>query len=144
MSLPATLVTIALDGSLRTSMLPMLFDPDAGAHGILHGHVARPNNQWRDLRPGSDTIAIFNGPDAYVSPAWYEEKPRTGRVVPTWNYTTVVAHGKLIAHDDPSGCWPMCEDSSTGTSWNVPIRGRSTMRRMATSVARRKASSVSS
>ena len=59
-----------------------------------------PNDQWRDARPGVETVAIFNGPDAYVSPAWYEEKQRTGRVVPTWNYTTVVAHGELIAHDD--------------------------------------------
>ena len=97
---PATLVTTTLDGGLRTSILPMLFYPDEGEHGILHGHLARPNDQWRDARPGAQAIAIFNGADAYVSPAWYEEKRRTGRVVPTWNYTTVVAHGELIVHDD--------------------------------------------
>jgi len=99
-SFPATLVTTSADGSLRTSILPMLFDVDAGEHGILRGHLARPNDQWRDARPGAEAIAIFNGPDAYVTPSWYEEKRRTGRVVPTWNYTTVVAHGVLIAHDD--------------------------------------------
>ena len=99
-TLPATLVTTTTDGGLRTSILPMLFDPDAGEHGILRGHLARPNDQWRDARPMTEAIAIFNGPDAYVSPSWYEEKRRTGRVVPTWNYTTVVAHGVLIAHDD--------------------------------------------
>ena len=99
-SVPATLVTTTPDGGLRTSILPMLFYPAAGEHGILRGHLARPNDQWRDARPGAEAIAVFNGPDAYVSPSWYEEKRRTGRVVPTWNYTTVVAHGVLIAHDD--------------------------------------------
>jgi transcriptional regulator len=99
-TLPATLVTTSDDGSLRTSILPMLFYPDQGQHGVLLGHLARPNDQWRDARPGAEAIAIFNGPDAYVTPTWYEEKQRTGRVVPTWNYTTVVAHGELIAHDD--------------------------------------------
>lgn len=99
-SLPATLVTVSIEGSLRTSILPMLFDPDAGEKGILRGHLARPNDQWHDFRPDAESVAIFNGSDAYVSPAWYEEKRRTGRVVPTWNYTTVVAHGRLIVHDD--------------------------------------------
>lgn len=97
---PATLVTTTADGALRTSILPMLFDPADGEHGVLRGHLARPNDQWRDARPDAQAIAIFNGPDAYVSPSWYEEKRRTGRVVPTWNYTTVVVHGVLIAHDD--------------------------------------------
>jgi len=99
-TLPATLVTTTVDGALRTSILPMLFDAVAGEHGILRGHLARPNEQWRDARPGAEAITIFNGPDAYVTPSWYEEKRRTGRVVPTWNYTTVVAHGVLVAHDD--------------------------------------------
>jgi len=99
-SFPATLVTTGMDGTMTTSILPMLFDPAAGEHGTLRGHLARPNDQWRDARPGAEAIAIFNGPDAYVTPSWYEEKRRTGRVVPTWNYTTVVAHGVLVAHDD--------------------------------------------
>lgn len=97
---PAALVTTTPDGELRTSMLPMLFDAAAGEHGILRGHLARPNEQWRDARPEAEAIAIFNGADAYVSPSWYAEKQRTARVVPTWNYTTVVAHGVLVAHDD--------------------------------------------
>jgi transcriptional regulator len=78
----------------------MLFEPSIGEHGVLFGHLARPNDQWRDARPAAEAIAIFNGPDAYISPSWYEEKQRTGRVVPTWNYTTVVVHGELIAHDE--------------------------------------------
>ena len=46
-------------------------------------------------------MAIFNGPDAYVSPAWYQEKQRTGKVVPTWNYVTVLAHGSITLHREP-------------------------------------------
>src|SRR3954469_20928243 len=98
---PATLVTTTADGALRTSILPMLFERDAAERGALFGHLARPNEQWRDARPGAAAIAVFNAADAYVSPSWYEEKRRTSRVVPTWNYSTVVVHGELIAHDDP-------------------------------------------
>ena len=101
--IPATLVTLGADG-LRASILPMLFDrgdPDDGEHGTLRGHLARPNPQWRDLVPGVEAVAIFTGPDAYVSPAWYEEKRLTGKVVPTWNYTTVLAHGTLTLRPEP-------------------------------------------
>ena len=97
---PATLVTIAADG-LRASILPMLVDPDAGPFGTLRGHLARGNPQWRDLVPDVAALAIFDGPDAYISPAWYAEKRLTGKVVPTWNYVTVQAHGRLQLHHEP-------------------------------------------
>lgn len=97
---PATLVTLAGDG-LRASILPMLFDAAGGAHGILRGHLARPNPQWRDIDPTVEALAIFDGPDAYISPAFYEEKRRTGKVVPTWNYVTVLAHGTITLHPEP-------------------------------------------
>ncbi|MBA3235154.1 MAG: FMN-binding negative transcriptional regulator [Chloroflexi bacterium] len=97
---PATLVTLGPDG-LRASVLPMLFDPGDGPDGTLRGHVARPNPQWHDIAPDIEVLAIFNGPDGYVSPAWYEEKRRTGKVVPTWNYVTVLAHGSITVHREP-------------------------------------------
>ena len=102
---PATLVTLASDG-LRASILPMLFDRDEGEHGILRGHLARPNPQWRDIWPDVEALAIFDGPDAYVTPTWYEEKRRTGKVVPTWNYTTVLVHGTLTTHPEPEWLVP--------------------------------------
>jgi transcriptional regulator len=98
-NIPATLVTVGPDG-LRASILPMLFEPRDGEHGWLRGHLARPNPQWRDAATGGEAMAIFNGPDAYISPAWYEEKRRTGKVVPTWNYTTVVVHGPLVVRHE--------------------------------------------
>jgi transcriptional regulator len=105
--MPATLVTAGPDG-MRTSILPMLFEPADGEHGMLRGHLARGNPHWRELAADGSTeaIAIFNGPDAYVSPAWYQEKRRTGKVVPTWNYTTVVAHGRLSLRHEPEWLIP--------------------------------------
>ena len=104
---PATLVTVGPEG-MRTTILPMLFDPADGEHGTLRGHVARGNPHWREIADDgmTEAIAIFNGPDAYISPAWYEEKRLTGKVVPTWNYTTVVAHGRLTLHHEPDWLIP--------------------------------------
>jgi transcriptional regulator len=97
---PATLVTLGADG-LRASILPMLFDAEDGSQGVLRGHLARPNPQWRDVSPDVEALAIFNGADAYVSPSWYEEKRLTGKVVPTWNYTTILVHGILTLRPEP-------------------------------------------
>jgi transcriptional regulator len=97
---PATLVTLGPDG-LHASILPMLFDPTDGPHGTLRGHLARPNPQWRDASSEVEALAIFDGPEAYVSPALYEEKRLTGKVVPTWNYVTVLAHGPLVQRHEP-------------------------------------------
>jgi transcriptional regulator len=104
---PATLVTAGPEG-MRTTILPMLFDAADGAHGTLRGHVARGNPHWREIADDGRTeaIAIFNGPDAYISPAWYEEKRLTGKVVPTWNYTTVVVHGRITLHHEPDWLIP--------------------------------------
>lgn len=102
---PATLVTLGPDG-LRASMLPMLFEPHDGPNGTLRGHLARPNPQWREIDSAVEALAIFDGPDAYVSPAWYEEKRLTGKVVPTWNYVTVLAHGSITLHHEPEWLLP--------------------------------------
>jgi transcriptional regulator len=91
---PATLVTLNDDG-LRATILPMLYDRADGPHGTLRGHVARGNPQWRTLSGDTDALVIYNGPDAYVTPSWYEEKRQTGKVVPTWNYVTVQARGRI-------------------------------------------------
>ncbi|SHN47535.1 FMN-binding negative transcriptional regulator [Cryptosporangium aurantiacum] len=96
----AHLVTPTADGLVSTP-LPLLYDDDAGrgGHGALLGHVARNNPHWRDL-PDTESLAIFAGPDAYVSPGYYASKREHGRVVPTWNYEVLHVHGRLIAHDD--------------------------------------------
>ena len=104
---PATLVTHGPDG-FRASILPMLFDAGDGLHGFLRGHLARGNPQWREIEASiaaggdaaGEAMAIFDGPDGYISPAWYEEKRLTGKVVPTWNYITVQVHGTISTIHD--------------------------------------------
>jgi transcriptional regulator len=95
----ADLVTLTGDGLLAT-MLPFAYEPSAGPHGALYGHVARNNDQWRKPARG-ESLAIVRGPDAYVSPSWYAAKVEHGRVVPTWNYLTAHVYGQLLVHDDP-------------------------------------------
>ena len=95
----ADLITLTDDGLLAT-MLPFAYEPSAGQHGVLYGHVARNNDQWRRPARG-ESLAIIRGPDAYVSPSWYAAKAEHGRVVPTWNYLTAHVYGQLVVHDDP-------------------------------------------
>lgn len=95
----ATLVTSGPDG-IDASHVPMLLDPSAGPLGTLCGHVARANPQWRERGGERQALAIFLGPDAYVTPSWYPTKRRTGEVVPTWNYLAVHAHGPVRFFDD--------------------------------------------
>lgn len=94
----------ATEGGLLATMLPMVYDAPGsrdgiGAFGALLGHVARKNPQWQTPTLGA-SLAILRGPDAYISPSWYATKREHGRVVPTWNYVVVHAHGRLLIHDD--------------------------------------------
>jgi transcriptional regulator len=95
----ATLVTLSSSG-LNANHIPLLLDPDPAPHGKLIGHLARANNQWRDFDARVEALAIFSGPQAYVSPSWYATKAETGKVVPTWNYAAVHAYGALRVIDD--------------------------------------------
>ena len=85
--------------SLLATPLPLLLDPGEGQRGVLYGHVARGNQQWREAVLG-DGIAMFLGEHAYVTPSWYASKQRDARVVPTWNYVAVNAHGPVEFFDD--------------------------------------------
>jgi transcriptional regulator len=93
----ATLVIATPDGP-TADLIPLEFVADAGPHGTLRGHVARANPLWRHA--GAQALAVFTGPEAYISPGWYPSKQEHGKVVPTWNYTMVQARGTLRAVDD--------------------------------------------
>jgi transcriptional regulator len=93
------LATLVVAGDEPTAdLIPLEFHADDGPHGTLRGHVARANPLWR--RAGAHALAVFTGPEAYVSPGWYASKREHGKVVPTWNYTMVQARGVLRAVDD--------------------------------------------
>jgi transcriptional regulator len=89
----ANFVTATADGPLVTP-LPLFLDESEGEQGVIYGHFAKANPQWR-VPPLGEGLAIFMGADAYVTPAWYATKQQTGRVVPTWNYVAVHAHGPV-------------------------------------------------
>ncbi len=93
------LITSTADGLLAT-LLPFIYDESGGEYGVLLGHVARNNEQWKTPVLG-EALAIVAGPDAYISPSAYATKREHGRVVPTWNYVTAHVYGKLVIHDDP-------------------------------------------
>lgn len=94
----STLVTSTEDGLVATP-LPLILDENEGEFGTLYGHVAKANNQWK-LAPKGEALAIFSGPDAYVTPSWYASKREHGKVVPTWNYVAVHAHGPVEFFED--------------------------------------------
>ena len=96
----ATLVTLTQDG-LIASHVPMLLDPDPAPYGTLLGHVARPNPQAKGATPGVHALAIFQGPDAYITPSWYPTKRDNAKVVPTWNYVAIHAAGPIEFFPDP-------------------------------------------
>jgi transcriptional regulator len=91
----ATLIRSGEDGPLADH-IPLEFD---AASNTLRGHVARANPIWREAA-GRPVLAVFCGPQSYVTPSWYATKALTHKVVPTWNYTVVHAHGELRVVDD--------------------------------------------
>lgn len=94
----ATLVTAGA-GGLIANLVPFILS-ETGEKGTLRAHVAKANDQVDALRSGADTLVVFHGPEAYISPSWYKSKQEHGRVVPTWNYVVVQARGTPRVTDD--------------------------------------------
>jgi transcriptional regulator len=92
----ADLVTVATDGTPVATRLPILWDGEQR----LVAHMARANPHWRSFDAGTRALVVVNGPDAYVSPSWYPAKSVHGKVVPTWNYTSVHFTGTVVVHDE--------------------------------------------
>lgn len=87
-------------GGLDANHLPFELHADKGEQGHLLAHVARANPVWKEMADGSETLVIFRGADAYISPNWYPSKHEQHRQVPTWNYRVVHVHGRLRIRDD--------------------------------------------
>jgi transcriptional regulator len=95
----AALVTLGSDG-LDANHIPFELDAAPAPLGTLRAHVARGNPVWRDFSRDLEVLVVFQGPQAYITPSWYETKKETGRVVPTYNYAVVHAHGPLRVVED--------------------------------------------
>jgi transcriptional regulator len=95
---------VTFDGTRPVAtLLPVIWErPPAGEDGPgrLLGHIALNNPQWKTTVIDVPGLAIVHGPQAYISPSWYESKKEHGRAVPTWNYTTVHFTGRVTFHRD--------------------------------------------
>ena len=80
--------------------LPLVVHAEPEPYGTLRGHISRANPFWRELTAELPALAIFQGPESFITPSWYPTKRETGKVVPTWNSVVVHAHGVLRAMDD--------------------------------------------
>jgi len=90
----AALVTMGSAG-MEATHIPLLY-----REGVLRGHMARANPQWQRYSPNTEALAIFGGPQHYVSPSWYPSAKEHGKVLPTWNYVSVHVRGPLTFHHD--------------------------------------------
>ncbi|QZN91209.1 FMN-binding negative transcriptional regulator [Idiomarina abyssalis] len=92
---------VADEDGIEANHLPFhLSCEESDSLGTLQCHVARNNPVWQRLKDGGQVLAVFQGPDGYVSPSWYPSKAETGRVVPTWNYLAVHAAGEAKIVED--------------------------------------------
>jgi transcriptional regulator len=94
-----TLITLGSAG-LEANHIPFEIAADPAPFGTLRAHVARANPVWQDFSADTDTLVVFQGPSAYITPSWYVTKHETGKVVPTYNYAVVHAYGRLRTIED--------------------------------------------
>lgn len=97
----ATLVTFS-SGGINANHIPLHLSEEPAPFGTLRGHVARSNSIWKDYAEDVEVLAVFHGPDAYITPSWYPTKFENGKAVPTWNYAVAHAYGALRVIDDVS------------------------------------------
>ena len=94
----ATVISHA-DTGLEVNLLPMLVQQRDGQSYLL-GRMAKNNAQLQALAHSKEVVWVFQGPNAYVSPAWYPSKQAHGKVVPTWNYIMIEVRGKVRLFED--------------------------------------------
>jgi transcriptional regulator len=94
-----TLVTLS-DSGLLANHIPVQTLDEPAPLGTIRGHIARANPLWHEYRSGSQALAIFQGPQVYISPSFYPSKAKSGEVVPTWDYAVVHASGTLRFIED--------------------------------------------
>ena len=115
----------SIDSNLVANHIPFFLDKRVGQYGQLIGHVSRANPVWCQMAEGVTSVVMFMGPQAYITPSWYPGKQEHGRVVPTWNYSAVHAHGVMRAIEDPDWILRMlshltnAQESARKTPWQV-------------------------
>jgi transcriptional regulator len=119
----ATLISTA-GKDIQTSHVPLVY-VQTGGTAVLRGHVARANPHCVQTEANGEGLAVFTGPQHYISPKWYPSKRDHGKVVPTWNYIAVHVRGRLTFRTDAEWLWQMLEvltneqEGKLGTGWQI-------------------------
>ena len=121
---PFGLLISTVTEGLLANAIPFILQPQTGLLGTLEAHMARANGQWREI-DGQQVLVVFQGPQSYVSPSFYETKRETGKVVPTWNYAMVQVRGVARLRSDAGWLGTQIEalttrhEKSRSPSWAV-------------------------
>jgi transcriptional regulator len=79
-----------VDGRPWATHIPLILDKNEHGKDVLMGHISKANKQWREFERNKEVLAIFSGPDAYISSSWYDHEN-----VPTWNYLAIHVYGRI-------------------------------------------------
>ena len=131
----AAVVTNSPSG-LVASHVPVLVRGN-GTDMRVAGHLARANGHWKLMDGRAESMLIFSGPHAYISPSWYAG---AGPAVPTWNYSVVHAYGTPAVLDDWQAVRQLLEDTVTtfeaglAEQWSTSRAGEDYITRLAQAI----------
>jgi transcriptional regulator len=86
---PFAILVSNADGVPFATHVPVLIEEHADQL-VVRSHMARANPHWKSMKEGEESLIIFHGPHAYISPSLYEIRES----VPTWNYAAVHVYGE--------------------------------------------------
>jgi len=122
---PLGVLVTQYDGALEANHIPFLLEGDLAVGGKLIGHVAKGNPVWKDMTSTQESLVIFQGPEAYITPNWYPSKQVHHQVVPTYNYAVIHLYGTLSVTHDAAAKQRIVEDLTAvmekkrKSSWQV-------------------------
>lgn len=122
---PMASLVVRTPGGLEANNVPFEIDSGLGPLGTLRCHVGRANPFWQNHSADTEALIIFQGPNAYISPRWYVNGQKSGKVLPGWNYAVVHAYGTLRVMDDDTWLMKHLEtlaernESGRQTPWHL-------------------------
>lgn len=121
---PLGLLIVGGSAGISADLVPFMLYPDEGAQGTLRAHVACANPVHQALAADGQCLIVFQGPEEYISPTWYESKRTTHKVVPTWNYATVQVGGQARVVDDAAWLRRQLDDLTASQEGRMPAPWR--------------------
>jgi transcriptional regulator len=78
------------NGKLWATHIPLILGVNEKGNPVLVGHISKENPQAESFNSNEEVLAIFSGPNTYISSSWYDHEN-----IPTWNYLAVHVYGKV-------------------------------------------------